>query len=92
MSALISPGLLLSVILCIAYASAFHFWRGRTLRDFALYLLAAALGFGAGQLVGLFTRISWLQIGEVHVVEATLGAWLAMAALHLALTPAGGKA
>jgi hypothetical protein len=91
MSALISPGLLLSVILCIAYASVFHFWRGRTLRDFAMYTVAAALGFGAGQLVGMFTRISWLQIGEVHVVEATLGAWLAMAALHLALTPTGGE-
>lgn len=88
MSGVVSPALVISVLLGVAYAAAFHLWRGRSLRDFFIYLVAALLGFGAGQLIGTFTQIGWLKIGEVHVVEATIGAWTALFAVHLAMTPA----
>ena len=91
MSGLASPALVISVLLGVAYAAAFHFWRGRTVRDFFIYLATALLGFGAGQLIGAFTQIGWLEIGEVHVVEATIGAWAALFAVHLAMTPAAQR-
>ncbi len=87
MNGLVSPALVISLLLGVAYAAAFHFWRGRTVRDFFIYLAAALLGFGAGQLIGTFTQIGWLELGEVHVVEATIGAWTALFAVHLAITP-----
>lgn len=87
MSTLLSPGLLLGLLVSVAYAALFHLWRGRSLRDLILFILASVLGFGVGQFVGAFTQVPWFQIGEVHMVEATLGAWLALALLALARTP-----
>ena len=85
MSALLSPGLLLGLLVSVGYAALFHLWRGRGLRD--LFIVASVLGFGVGQFVGAFTELPWLQIGEVHMVEATVGSWLALAVLTLARTP-----
>lgn len=83
----VAPSLLLSLLLSVVYASLFHLWRGRNLREFVLYLLAACVGFGAGQLAGALIRLPVLQIGEVHVVEATAGALLALAIAALIMTP-----
>lgn len=87
MSALLSPGLLLGLLVSVGYAALFHLWRGRGLRDLILFIVASVLGFGVGQFVGAFTQLPWLQIGEVHMVEATVGSWLALAVLTLARTP-----
>lgn len=87
MSPLYSPGLLLGLIVSVAYAALFHLWRGRSLRDLFLFVVASLLGFGVGQFVGAFTQLPWFQIGEVHMVEATIGAWLALALLALARMP-----
>lgn len=80
----VSPGLLLSLLIALGYAALFHLWRGRTLRDLAAYLIASLLGFGAGQLIGVFSRTPLLEIGDVHLFEATLGAWLALLVVHAA--------
>lgn len=75
----IAPSLLLSLVLSVIYASLFHLWRGRGVRDFVIYLIAAVVGFGVGQLAGAMIRLPMLQIGEVHLIEATVGSWLALA-------------
>ncbi len=85
--ALVTPSLLLSLLLSVAYAALFHLWWGRSLRHLLLLLFAAGVGFGVGQFVGTLVRIPALQIGEIHLIEATAGAWLALAIVHLATTP-----
>lgn len=84
---LLTPSLLLSLLISVAYAALFHLWLGRGVRQLLLLLLAATVGFGVGQFVGTLVRIPALQIGEVHLVEASVGAWLALAVAHLATTP-----
>jgi hypothetical protein len=53
-------------------------WRGRTLADWIIDVLAALLGFGLGQLVGWLLGLGLPTIGEVRVVEGSLFAVLAL--------------
>jgi uncharacterized membrane protein YfcA len=78
MLALVPPALLLGLLLSVAYASLLHLWKGRSLRDLLLYLLASACGFAVGQLLGLLLQMPLPRIGQVHVVEATVFAWVAL--------------
>jgi hypothetical protein len=78
MLALVPPALLLGIVLCVAYAGLLHLWKGRTLRDLLLYLAASAGGFAAGQLLGILLQMPLPRIGQVHVVEASIFAWLAL--------------
>jgi len=78
MLAFVPPALLLGILLSVAYASLLHVWKGRSLRDFLLYLVASAGGFALGQLLGLLLQIPLPSIGQVHVVEASIFAWLAL--------------
>lgn len=86
-TSLMAPSLLLSILASIGIASMFHLWRGRTVVDLAVFLVVSAVGFGVGQLAGTVVRIPLLQIGEIHVVEATVGALLALAIANLVMTP-----
>jgi len=47
----------------------------------ALYLAASILGFAVGVMVARFLHSSWLSLGDVPVLEGSLGA---LAALLLA--------
>lgn len=82
-TSLLAPSLLLSILVSVGLASAFHLWRGRTVADLVLFLIVAAIGFGVGQLAGTVVRIPLLEVGEIHVVEASIGALLALALAQL---------
>jgi len=84
---LVTPSLLLGLVISLAYAAFFHLWCGRGVFHLAALILASTVGFGVGQLVGTLVRIPALQIGEVHLIAATVGAWLALAIIHMATTP-----
>ena len=58
----IPPALLLSALLCIAYASLLHLWGGRSLRDLLVYIAAAVGGFAVGQLLGRELGLSQAEI------------------------------
>jgi hypothetical protein len=72
------PALLLSALLSTAYGSAFHVWRGGNVRRLGLFLVAAWIGFGLGQIAGMLIGWNAGMIGEVHWIEATLGSWIAL--------------
>jgi hypothetical protein len=76
---LLSPALFLSVLLSAGHASLYHLWGGRSLGDLVRYCIIAGIGFAAGQFSG---GVLWagdpLQIGQVHVVTASVGAWVAL--------------
>lgn len=83
MSGWLQPGLLLGLLLSAGYAALFHLWNGRSLGQLMLYLVASLIGFAVGQAIGAFTEIPFLQIGQIHTVEATVGAWLGLIAAWL---------
>ncbi|GIV80502.1 MAG: hypothetical protein KatS3mg050_4896 [Litorilinea sp.] len=78
MGLMVPPSLLLAALIAVGYASLFHLWGGRSVRDLLLYVVAAGVGFALGQLLGLATQVSFFQIGQLHLVEASIGAWLAL--------------
>jgi hypothetical protein len=86
-TSLLAPSLLLSILVSIGLASLFHLWRGRTMADLVLFLIAATIGFGVGQLAGTVVRIPLARVGEIHVVEAILGALLALAIAQMVTRP-----
>jgi len=76
------PALLLSALLSTAYGAAFHFWRGGGLRRLGLFLVAGWIGFGLGQLVGMLIEWNVGMLGEVHLVEATIGSLIALSVVN----------
>lgn len=72
------PAWLLSSLIATIYGTLFHVWRGRTLRELPLYILAALLGFVLGDLAGDALGLDLFTIGPLHVLEASLGSWVAL--------------
>jgi len=70
---LISPGLALSAVLSTAYGAVFHLWRGGGYGVLLRYLIAAWGGFALGQLAGWLGGWTFLMVGQVHMLEGTLG-------------------
>ena len=71
-----TPAWILSFVLASVYAVLFHLWRGTSLRDLLFFWLAALVGFASGQLAGqVWGFVPW-TIGQVHVIEATIVAFL----------------
>jgi hypothetical protein len=69
----IPPAFALSAVLAAMCGCAFHLWVGRTLQELVLYLVASGLGFALGQIMGERIGLEWLMLGEVRLLEATLG-------------------
>jgi len=76
MQTLLSPSLILSLIIASAYAAIFNLWQRGSARDLLIYLLACWLGFAIGELIGDAVDLDILMIGQIHVVEGTLGSIL----------------
>jgi hypothetical protein len=72
------PAILLAGMLSTAYGALFHLWRGGPLRRLALFVAAAWIGFAAGQVAGNLLAWDGAMLGEVHLVEATLGSLIAL--------------
>jgi hypothetical protein len=87
--ALISPGLAVSALLATAYGAAFHLWRGGGFGMLLRYLLAAWGGFALGQAAGWLAGWDYLMLGQVHLLEGTLGSVVLMLIVRwLAASPA----
>ena len=71
-----TPGLAMSLLLALVYGTAFQLWGGRNMRDLPLYWAAALLGFAAGHLLGQEMDLIPLTLGQIHIIEATVGAFL----------------
>lgn len=74
----LNPPLVLSALLAVGYGSLFHLWQGRTYRDLIVYVMAAVIGFGLGQGIGMLLNSDWFRIGQVRIIEATLMAWFVL--------------
>ena len=72
------PALLFSLLLSTAYAALFHLWRGGGVRRLGLFLVAAWIGFALGQAAGSLLGWNVAMLGEVHLLEATIGSAMAL--------------
>jgi hypothetical protein len=77
------PSIVFSFILATLYGASFHMVSGGDARRLALFLLAAWLGFALGHSLGEVVGISFLDIGPLHMLPATIGAWLALVVASL---------
>ncbi len=84
------PSIIFSFILATLYGAAFHLVSGGDARRLALFLLAAWLGFGLGHALGELFDLTLLDIGSLHMLSATVGAWLALVVARL-LTRSPGR-
>lgn len=85
--ALISPGLALAALLATAYGAAFHLWRDGGYGMLVRYLLAAWAGFALGQLAGWLGGWEIVTVGQVHVLEGTLGSGLLLTIIYWLASP-----
>lgn len=76
----IPPAIVIILILSVLYGALFHLWKGKTWLDMGSLILVALAGFIIGQLLGVFLQLDVLKLGQVHIVEGTIFAWLAMLA------------
>ncbi len=74
----IPPAFAIILILSVIYGALFHLWKGKSWRDMGLFILFALIGFLIGQLVGTLLQLDVLMLGQVHLVEGTIFAWLLM--------------
>lgn len=73
-----SPSVVFSFIIATLYGAAFHLVSGGDARRLALFLLAAWLGFSLGHVFGDMFDITLFDVGQLHILAATIGAWLAL--------------
>lgn len=68
----------LGFLLSTAYGAGFHLLLGGPARRILLYVLTAWVGFGLGHLVGDMLNLSLLKLGPLHLLTASLGAWIGL--------------
>lgn len=73
-----ASGLVLGFLLATAYGAAFHLIVGGRPRKIFLYILAAWVGFTLGHFIGDLIGIEAFQLGAIHLLAASLGAWIAL--------------
>jgi len=76
----IPPALVIILILSIIYGAIFHLARGQGWRDLGFLILFALIGFTLGQIIGVVLQLDVMRLGQVHLVEGTIFAWLLMLA------------
>ena len=77
-SLILSPTVLLATLLVAGYASIFHLWTGRSLRELPQYLIASAVGFVLGHWVSQTLQWDTWRVGQLSLLEATLASVIAL--------------
>lgn len=76
--------MLLATLLVAGYASIFHLWTGRSLRELPQYLIAAGVGFMLGHWVSQTLQWETWQVGQLSLLEATFASLVALILVRLA--------
>lgn len=73
-----SPIFLFGSTLATCWAALFHLLLGKRFIDLILFWFIGLLGFAVGQAMADVLGLRWFLVGQVHVLEGTLGCWMAM--------------
>ena len=71
-----ASSLVLALLLATAYGALFHFLIGGATRRLIMYILVSWIGFAVGHMVGQFLSIDYLKLGPLHLLSASVGAWI----------------
>lgn len=77
-----SPTATFGFIIATLLGAGFHFIVGGDVRRLALFLLSAWIGFALGHIFGVLLEIDTLNVGTLHIMTASLGALVALAAAY----------
>jgi hypothetical protein len=69
----ITPTIIVFFGFSTAFALIFQLWRGRRLAHLLLFWLVSILGFGLGYLAASFWSVHPWVLGEIPIVEASVG-------------------
>ncbi len=64
--------------LATIWAMVFHLLLGKRWMDLILCWFVGLIGFAVGQAMADVLGFHWLLLGQVHLVEGSLGCWIAM--------------
>jgi uncharacterized membrane protein YeaQ/YmgE (transglycosylase-associated protein family) len=73
-----ASGIVLGFLLATIYGAAFHLFVGGPPRRIILYVIASWVGFTIGHIVGDLLSFDILKLGAVHLLSASVGAWIAL--------------
>lgn len=74
----VPPAFALGLVLVLLSAFLFHAIWGRSSGGLIVSIVAALLGFAAGEMAGRLFGHSFLMIGPAHMAHGLLGTWVAM--------------
>lgn len=81
--ALLPPAWVLALVLAALNVVVFRVILGREGHSAFYYLPFGIFGFGAGNLLAWLAASPLPPLGDIHVIEASLGAWLALGLTNL---------
>lgn len=68
--------LILGFVLSIAFGSLFHLCFNGSAERLLTYLILSIVGFCLGNLTGSWLSFTWFQLGSLHLLTASIGAWV----------------
>lgn len=75
-----ASALVLGFLLASAYGAGFHLILGGPARRILLYMFSSWIGFLLGHFIGDLLGIDLFKLGALHLLSASLGAWIALIA------------
>lgn len=73
-----SPIFVFGFIVATLFGAGFHFVLGGDMRRLAIFLLVGWCGFLLGHLAGVFLEVNVMNIGVLHFLPASFGAFMAL--------------
>ena len=67
------PSVLFALLVALLYGALYHIFRGGGFWRLIFYFGLSALGFGAGQLFGLWLGWSFIPLGSLNIGPASIG-------------------
>jgi hypothetical protein len=66
------PAIFFGIVLSTTYGTAFHLWKGGSLKKMFLYIILAWLGFLLGHIIGDLLKWNFASVGPINAGMATL--------------------
>jgi len=67
------PAILFGIVLSSVYGTAFHFWKGGSLKRLLFFVILSWVGFWVGHIVGAHLAWSFAATGPINSGMATIG-------------------
>ncbi|MCY4070894.1 MAG: hypothetical protein OXG60_06315 [Chloroflexi bacterium] len=86
-----NPVFVFGFVLATLYGLGFHVAMGGSARRMVLFVTTSWVGFLLGQYIGNFIRIDLFRIGIVHLLPATVSAFVFLIFAHLITAETQGR-